>query len=53
MGSNFGNHIGGLAAGLIVGLQRHRTDSLGAMATLAVLLEDGQDIAVESWRLMR
>ncbi len=49
----FGGGIGdgaGERAGLGVGHQLHRADFAGAVAALAMLLEDGQDVAIERGR---
>jgi len=48
--SNFVGNIACLKPNLLVGDQRHRPDLAQPMAALAVILKDGQHVAIEGGR---
>src|SRR5579863_80922 len=47
---DFVGDAGGLATRMVEGLKGHGANTSGAVASLAMLLEDGQDISIESGR---
>src|SRR5271170_2577440 len=47
---DFVGNCGGFAGRAVIGFEGDWGDAVGAMTDYAVLLEDGEDVAVERWR---